>query len=109
MYVTLIGLVYAYSAGKGVIRVELFIDRFSEAARRISNMIVLLFSLAVFALLSYSATLATYQDFIIGEHRHGIVQFPLWPLKLSETLCGILMVVFIAEGIIKSIVRHPKQ
>ena len=100
MYSTLFGLVYAYSKDLALIKVELFTMLFSDTMSRIANSFVLVFSFFLFLLLAYSASLATYEDFISGEYRFGLVPMPIWPLKLSAAICGLLMIPLISGRII---------
>jgi TRAP-type C4-dicarboxylate transport system permease small subunit len=102
MYATFMALVYAYGTGRGIIRVDLFFDRLPPGTQKMANALVLILSWILFAFLFYSASVATYQDFVTGDFRHGIVQFPLWPIKLSETIGALLMVILISMDIIEA-------
>lgn len=109
MYVTLFGLAYAYGTGQGIIRVEMFYMRLGKKARLAADATVLILILALFAFLAYSAAIATYEDIIIGEYRHGMVHFPLWPLKLSEALSSLLIVTLVSLDIWGMIRREFKS
>jgi TRAP-type C4-dicarboxylate transport system permease small subunit len=78
---------------------DMVIERFSIGSRRITRVITLTISMAIFALLTWQATIRGVKSFKEGEFG-GTLELPLWPIKLLFALaCLLSLLIFMTQFI----------
>lgn len=82
LMVALVFLGAAYvQAEKGHISVSFFYDCLPPLAQRLCEMLVLLLSIAFWALITYQMGLRAIESWRVGEYTHGVVRFPIYPSR----------------------------
>lgn len=94
--VIFLGLAYTQRAGANV-KMELLISRIHGLPKAIVRFLTLVASLAICGLLTWRTTLQAIASIEIQEYRWGIVQIPMWPVKILlpvgfALLCVQLMI-----------------
>lgn len=83
-----LGLAYTFREG-GHIRVNLGIQRLPDHWRRLQELAVLLFGLAISGFMAWYSWLMVWESYVFEEVTHGYIAMPLWapqlPLGIGAT------------------------
>ena len=90
---------------KNHILFELVVRALSEKVQAILGSVTHIVGLILFAPITWRAWQVAWKNFIIGEYRQGVIDFPIWPFRVA---IAIGLSVFVAQMII-SLVRDFKQ
>ena len=84
---------------------ELVIRVLSKKVQTVLEMLAHAVGLILFAPLTWQAWRVAWRNFVIGEYRQGVIDFPIWPFRFA---LAIGLSVFVLQMII-SLVRDWKQ
>lgn len=87
------------------IRVELLINLFPRRARAAADVLAYLATLGVFALIAWYGWHMALYSYGAGEYQSGLLNFPLWPARLSLALGASLMVLQSGRDTIEAAMR----
>jgi len=90
---------------KNHILFELVIRALSKEVQAILGIVTHIVGLLLFAPLTWKAWQVAWKNFVIGEYRQGVIDFPVWPFRVA---IAVGLSVFVAQLIV-SLVRDLRQ
>jgi tripartite ATP-independent transporter DctM subunit len=83
---------------RGMVRVDLFIDRLEGNPRTAFELGTLLLALVAFALLGWQVGLLAWDAWVSGNYEMGIIEWPLWPpMAVMTAGVGLLCLRFVTD------------
>lgn len=73
------------------IKIDIALDRMPPKTRLVFEGLGLLFALAVMGFITYGASIAAYQETLLGEAETGIINFPVWPGRIAVALGSLVL------------------
>lgn len=80
------GMAYAQHR-RAHVYIDLFSDRFTGMARRLSSAFGSLAAALVLGLIAWRAGILAWESFAIDERSSGLIRFPMYPVKAAMFLC----------------------
>jgi TRAP-type mannitol/chloroaromatic compound transport system permease small subunit len=89
----------------GHVRVEFLVIRFHQKTQKILNTIMLLLALSIYTLLVWKGAEGFIESYESGEYRWGLIQIPLWPVKLMIPLGSSLLCLRFVDEIVSNVIN----
>jgi TRAP-type mannitol/chloroaromatic compound transport system permease small subunit len=89
----------------GHVRVEFLVIGFHQRTQKILNTIMLLFALSIYTLLVWKGAEGFLESYESGEYRWGLIQIPLWPVKLMIPLGSSLLCLRFVDEIVSNVIN----